>query len=44
VTVGSLGNQTANTASRSQRRAASSASTSGGLRPDEPLLGEEGRP
>ena len=43
VTVGSLGNQTGNAASRSQRRAASSASTSGGLRPDEPLLGEEGR-
>lgn len=43
VTVGSLGTQTANTASRGQRRAASSASTSSGLRPDEPLLGEEGR-
>jgi hypothetical protein len=43
VTVGSLGNQTANTASRSQRRTASSVGTSG-LRPDEPLLGEEGRP
>ena len=43
VTAGSPGNQTANTTSRSQRRAASSASTSGGLRPDEPLLGEEGR-